>query len=653
MNITTKDIRSLVTSTIYSRGLGYYRAGHVHLVTIEDDYFFAEVSGTYDYEVRVNSKGHVYHVECNCPYWDNCKHIVAAMLEAKDYYDSKNNYLGQNKQTSWQQYFEKAILKSKYAEAESKKWQLLYCIDFKKHYWTILPRKAYVKRDGSFGRLAKISQWDINNEEVQFNSSDALILTHLEKVRVNSGSYFYYEDHLSVSTQIEYGAKLGKLIDLLHQSRLYLSKNDSIGNPITFDTKSVSIEFRITEIENGITMTPYVKLRGKWIALNNEFHVLSEDPIWLFYNKEIFKVKNLKNPAYLTPYTYKTNYVIFIPTNDVPEFFNDVLPRLDIVDRIVFSDQLIDATISEFSGKRIYLEQLDDDLIIHPKFMYGTIEVSGPSSSKTYFTIHPDKNSYVKIIRNQAAEEKVLETLILSGVNVNSDGSYRVALKNALDWLIEGVAVLLSNGFEIYGEDSLKLPPIKRGNPRISVAVNSGIDWFDLKLEIDIDNTSLSIAEIRSALRKNERFVKLADGSVAKLPDKWLRKFRHLINLAKGKNDELYFTHYHTTLIDELFKDVEEKQYSNSFKQELKKFNNFGHTTPKNVPLSFQGSLRSYQKTGYDWLLSLKELKFGGCLADDMGLGKTIQTLVLLLYEYENGATAPSLIIAPVSIIFN
>ncbi|HEC01906.1 MAG TPA: ATP-dependent helicase, partial [Phycisphaerales bacterium] len=35
--------------------------------------------------------------------------------------------------------------------------------------------------------------------------------------------------------------------------------------------------------------------------------------------------------------------------------------------------------------------------------------------------------------------------------------------------------------------------------------------------------------------------------------------------------------------------------------------------------------LRPYQKVGVQWLMSLRGLELGGCLADDMGLGKTIQ----------------------------
>jgi superfamily II DNA or RNA helicase len=85
-----------------------------------------------------------------------------------------------------------------------------------------------------------------------------------------------------------------------------------------------------------------------------------------------------------------------------------------------------------------------------------------------------------------------------------------------------------------------------------------------------------------------------------------------------------------------------------------------------------QASLRPYQMTGVKWLALLNSLALGACLADDMGLGKTIQVIALLLQlrgqdergvsrrarsiaraAASDGAAAPSLIVAPASLIAN
>jgi non-specific serine/threonine protein kinase len=66
-----------------------------------------------------------------------------------------------------------------------------------------------------------------------------------------------------------------------------------------------------------------------------------------------------------------------------------------------------------------------------------------------------------------------------------------------------------------------------------------------------------------------------------------------------------------------------------------------------------QATLRPYQKAGLAWLATIHALGLGGCLADDMGLGKTIQVIALLLRLKEAGSAAPSLVVAPTSLLGN
>lgn len=64
-------------------------------------------------------------------------------------------------------------------------------------------------------------------------------------------------------------------------------------------------------------------------------------------------------------------------------------------------------------------------------------------------------------------------------------------------------------------------------------------------------------------------------------------------------------------------------------------------------------SLRPYQQHGLRWLHLLSRLRLGACLADDMGLGKTIQVLALLLVRKRAEGPAPSLLVAPASLLAN
>jgi len=63
--------------------------------------------------------------------------------------------------------------------------------------------------------------------------------------------------------------------------------------------------------------------------------------------------------------------------------------------------------------------------------------------------------------------------------------------------------------------------------------------------------------------------------------------------------------------------------------------------------------LRPYQKVGVQWLMSLRGLELGGCLADDMGLGKTIQVLGVLSMSRRNKEEGTDLLVVPASLMDN
>ncbi|MGB5563041.1 MAG: DEAD/DEAH box helicase [Sedimenticolaceae bacterium] len=63
--------------------------------------------------------------------------------------------------------------------------------------------------------------------------------------------------------------------------------------------------------------------------------------------------------------------------------------------------------------------------------------------------------------------------------------------------------------------------------------------------------------------------------------------------------------------------------------------------------------LRPYQKLGVQWLLTLRSLELGGCLADDMGLGKTIQVLGILSLSQRNKEKGTDLLVVPASLVDN
>merc|ERR1719336_224144 len=78
------------------------------------------------------------------------------------------------------------------------------------------------------------------------------------------------------------------------------------------------------------------------------------------------------------------------------------------------------------------------------------------------------------------------------------------------------------------------------------------------------------------------------------------------------------------------------------------------HAGDRPQPNIFQGTLKTYQLKGMNWLCSLYDQGINGILADEMGLGKTVQALAFLSYAAEKyGAWGPFLVVTPASTLHN
>ncbi len=195
---------------------------------------------------------------------------------------------------------------------------------------------------------------------------------------------------------------------------------------------------------------------------------------------------------------------------------------------------------------------------------------------------------------------------------------------------MHSIPLLTQAGFEIYGEQDLKLGRINRHAATLRVSITSGIDWFDLKTFVEFGDQQISLHDVRKALKHGENYIKLADGSIGQLPAEWLEKYKHLWGLAEETEDGFRISDIHLPLLDSLLEEDATLLPPPDLIQRREHLRRFERIAPQPLPKGFTGELRPYQKHGYDWLHFLREYRFGGILADDMGLGKTVQVLAYL-----------------------
>ncbi len=190
-------------------------------------------------------------------------------------------------------------------------------------------------------------------------------------------------------------------------------------------------------------------------------------------------------------------------------------------------------------------------------------------------------------------------------------------------------------------------------------ASEDGMDWFNLQVIVDVNDVTLTKAEIKLLLD--------AKGKWVRLDDKGWRKLE--FTLSKEEDEELArlgLTPHELTsepqrlhalqLADKASRKFLPAETCDRIERRVTEIQT--RVTPE-LPTEIQATLRPYQLEGFHFLAYLSTNRFGGILADDMGLGKTVQTLAWLAWlraqslNSQPSTLNPSLVVCPKSVADN
>ncbi|MDP0489824.1 MAG: DEAD/DEAH box helicase [Verrucomicrobiota bacterium JB023] len=185
--------------------------------------------------------------------------------------------------------------------------------------------------------------------------------------------------------------------------------------------------------------------------------------------------------------------------------------------------------------------------------------------------------------------------------------------------------------------------------------VNQEIDWFDLRIVIDVEGVNLSKAQIRQLVAARGGYVRMEDGSWMRLEIKLDDDQREAVTrLGLDPFDLSGETHrmHAMQLADPKAAEVFDPKAWKRIKDRAK---DIQIEVNADVPSDLQAELRPYQAEGFRFLAYLATNGFGGILADDMGLGKTIQSITYLLWLREQAIKQdkkmPALVVCPKSVL--
>jgi superfamily II DNA or RNA helicase len=470
-----------------------------------------------------------------------------------------------------------------------------------------------------------------------------------------------------------------RILAKLDGKDLFIMGSD--GNPlwksVQWETQKATIRFHFMRNEDNTHYFPAIKHNGQKLDFQyKNAIIICEEPAWLVVDDRLYHFEGKVDGKKIKPFlakkfiaiprkveeTYYERFVApLIASYDVVSRGFDIRnistapkPVLTITDTSVKSKNTPALLFAEAdSDDQTPADYEDGEVSFRIAFQYGAYTFpfdSFASASSVFMDKRGDDYIFYKVKRDIPTERHNLNQLKEWGLSIRN-GQTLMPKSQAFGWLQSTAQTLSEHGF-ILRQNTADVKRYFLGYSSLDVSIEEGRDWFDINARVQFGEYEIPFIQLRNYILNQKKEFTLPNGEIAVIPEWWFTKYSELFAFSEHDNtsDEIRLRMHHLALVQEL---KEESLATTIISHKLEKLRDFHHIEPAIAPKHFKGTLRPYQKTGYDWLHFLNQYRFGGCLADDMGLGKTVQTLAFLQSQKEAGIKEPSLLIMPTSLLYN
>lgn len=688
----------------FIKGQQYFFQKSVERVLISGSHLEASVQG---------SRSQPYHVSidlleksslwvCSCPVSGNCKHMAAALLEAK-------HLLAKHSGTSQKPSLKKASPKEPDSPSAVMQWmqalkeptptlekaqqnQIVYVFNKNGRNLTLSVFTAYLKKDGEYSRIKNYNRSTLPSYAT---STDQEIIPFLLTQKFNSANL----SDLSLTEKS--GPVITQTLFSTGRTR-WADPNGPLLNWV--EPEQASLEWAVSDKGSQ-------HLRGT--ILGRDCFVFPTSPLLFFdLNKgevglatppeDIPDIQGLLLAPELLPKqaeSLKSNLEGLSHYPSLPQPISIQEVNLTKVKK----KPLLHLSLKQVSLGYGWRKENHTLPFASLSFRYGDLEILPQSFEKQIQ--HFDGKRLISMSRSEKFERKSLDRMIKLGfIQANfgelQDPKNQESLLNCLtipphpekfdqlyfseishawehfcDSVIpsltqEGWEVTICPGFPFQR-------PVEVGEWFIDIDENSQTDnWFGLELGVEIDGKKVSLLPIllQFITHNSPTFIQDfidsdTDSVKVKLPDgRYIQAPGDLVNRVLSVLSELYLSgnaspgqqlrlnRFDAEKLNQLHEAIPFATWKGGkeVRSLASKLKNFKGIQSQPQPRSLQAELRGYQKEGLSWLQFLREHQLAGVLADDMGLGKTIQILSYAMMEKEsNRLQSPILVVAPTSVLPN
>ena len=650
----------------------------------------AEVEGTDTYNTYIQVKnGEIENITCTCPdyynYYGVCKHTLATVLALADYnvekiekHENKATVQKEKKYTNFSQIvktiynhelneidkdlednelkntgtikIEPKIIYDKFTKEMKVEFKIgnkrMYKIKNLAEFYTLMMLKENYKYGDKLEFVHRKEMFD--QGLLEFVLKYAEIIKYANS-NANS-NYRYYGKALNENNIILGNTGLDELFDIQKNKKVLIEKDYEV-KAIDFLEEDPPLDFSLEQISDDeykiIANFDIYKiniLRGK-----NYKYVLTDKNLYRC-SKE-FTNTNLEM---LT--LFRENYVseVMLGKKEIGDLFSIVLPKVKNAIKI---EEKLKKEVEEYIPEKLRVKVfLDFDknnyVVADVKLCYGENEFN-PLNQKE------EKN--FKFPRNIVEETKAMNIFRKTGFMFEPQ-NLRFILpddEKIYNFLSEDINLYMKK-FEVLVTENFKTKEIVA--PKVG---SLGVRVENNLLEIDLSKLNINPEELQEMLAKyklKKKFYRLKNGAFLQLQDS--EEVEFLDKLITGtdidykelENGTVRLPVNRTLYLNQLLKKMKNTEITKD-KQYREIVNNLNKDLleEENIPQQFENILRPYQKTGFQWLKTLDNYRFGGILADDMGLGKTIQVISMLVSYKENQEEnkKTSLVVSPSSLALN
>lgn len=465
-----------------------------------------------------------------------------------------------------------------------------------------------------------------------------------------------------------------RILALSEGKELYVSGKD--GDPawkkLTRMPGEATVRFHLFRNETNTHYFPSLKYAGEKLEFQYQDALLiCELPAWLLIQDKLYHFEGNLDGKKLKPFfnkkfvpisrdmeeTYLRRFILpLLASHDVVAKGYEILresfeaiPVLTLLENVVVvQGDLFGSTPSGSSADQ------SEAMKVALSFQYGSYNFKPDSfAAPWHVSMTGSDGQYAlhKVKRDIETEKRMLQFLRNLGLDLTLGQTMRPKAE-LLSWVRSHRAELEAQGIQItQSTDNPQTYYLGDASIKISITENDDSDWFDVNITVLFGPFEIPFIKLKKYILQRKKEFLLPNGEVAVIPDSWFADYAELLELVESESpDKIRLKKHHVALVSALGKESLASVVMNRRLEKLRDFEEIGEYA---LPTAFSGQLRPYQKSGYDWLRFLNEYNFGGCLADDMGLGKTIQTLALLMSQKEAGISIPSLLVMPVSLLYN